>query len=296
MKQHMKNGFKAWLALTLAAGVVQEMAAADNKPGLKDDKEKVSYGIGMNIGTNLKRSGYDVDVDVLANAIKDVISGAELKMTEAEAREALMAYQKQMNAKREEERLKTAEKNKKAADAFLAENKKKPGVKTHKVALPDGTEAELQYKVISEGTGTIPKSNDVVVVNYRGTLIDGKEFDSSAKQGQPLKRAANQLVRGWTEALQLMKVGSKWEIYLPASLAYGDRGSGPIIEPGAALVFEMELVGIENPQPLTSDIIRVPSADELKAGAKVEVIKPEDIERIKAEEKAKAEAAQKKKP
>jgi len=295
MKQIMNDGLKKWLALGLAAGLLQTTWGADTKPALKDQKEKVSYGIGMNIGTNLKRSGYDVDVNVLADAIKDVMSGADLKLTEAEAREALTAYQKEMNVKREEERQKTAEKNKKEGEAFLAENAKKPGVKTHNVTLPDGTKADLQYKVITEGTGPIPKSNDTVVVNYKGTLINGKEFDSSAKAGQPLKRAANQLVRGWTEALQLMKVGSKWELYLPASLAYGERGSGPMIEPGSTLIFEMELVGIENPQPLTSDIIRVPSADELKAGAKVEVIKPEDIEKAKLEEEKKAKAAKQKK-
>jgi FKBP-type peptidyl-prolyl cis-trans isomerase FklB len=159
------------------------------------------------------------------------------------------------------------------------------------VSLPDGTTAEMQYKVITEGTGAMPKSNDIVSVNYRGTLINGKEFDSSAKQGKPLKRPANQLVRGWTEALQLMKTGSKWELYLPAALAYGDRG-GQGIEPGTMLIFEMELLSFESPQPpappqpLTSDIIRVPSAEELKAGAKVEVIKAEDLEK-----QAKAAAA-----
>ncbi len=125
----------------------------------------------------------------------------------------------------------------------------------------------------------MPKSNDTVTVNYRGTLVDGKEFDSSAKNGAPLKRAANQLIRGWTEALQMMKVGSKWELYLPSTLAYGDRAAGPLIEPGSTLIFEMELLGIDTPQPLTSDIIRVPSAEELKAGAKIEVLKPEEVEK-----------------
>ena len=191
-------------------------------------------------------------------------------------------------AKREEERRKTAEKNKKEGEAFLAENKKKPGIKTLDVKLPDGTTAEMQYKVITEGTGAIPKSNDTVTVNYRGTLINGKEFDSSAKHGgQPAKFQVNRVVRGWTEALERMKAGSKWELYLPSSLAYGDQGYGPNIEPGATLIFEMELLGMEAPppppppaQPLTSDIIRVPSAEELKKGAKIEVIKPEDLEKL----------------
>ena len=297
MKDNMKIGFSSGLALCIAAALLQTTHAADEKASaLKDQKAKVSYGIGMNIGNNLKRSGYDVDVNTLAEAIKDVMAGGELKLTEAEAREALNAYQKELNTKREEERIKTAEKNKKEGEAFLAENKKKAGIKTHMVTLPDGSQHELQYKVLTEGTGATPKSNDTVVVNYKGTLINGTEFDSSQKQGQPLKRAANQVIRGWSEALQMMKVGSKWELYVPAALAYGDRGNGPVIEPGSTLVFEMELVGIETPQPLTSDIIRVPSAEELKAGAKVEVIKPEDVERIKAEaeKKAKADAEQKK--
>jgi hypothetical protein len=146
----------------------------------------------------------------------------------------------------------------------------------------------MQYKVITEGTGAIPKTNDTVLVNYRGMLIGGKEFDNSAKRGgQPAKFPVNRVVRGWTEALQMMPVGSKWELYLPSSLAYGENGYGPTIEPGSTLIFEMELTGIEGPTPppaapapLTSDIIRVPSAEELKKGAKIEVIKPEDLEKL----------------
>ena len=159
-------------------------------------------------------------------------------------------------------------------------------MKVHSVTLPGGTNAELQYKVITEGTGEMPKSNDMVSVNYKGTLVSGKEFDSSAKLGgQPAKFSLTRVVRAWTEALQMMKTGSKWELYVPAALGYGDSGYGPNIEPGSTLIFEIELVGVEPPppppstQPLTSDIIRVPSAEELKAGAKIEVLKPEDVER-----------------
>ncbi len=206
-------------------------------------------------------------------------------MTEPQAREAQMAYQKEMTAKREEERAAKAEKNRKEGEAFLAENKKKEGVKTHAVTLPDGKTAELQYKVLKEGTGPLPKTNDIVTANYRGTLINGTEFDSSAKQGAPMKRSINQLIRGWTEALLMMKAGSKWELFVPSTLAYADRGQGAIIEPGATLIFEVELLSSETPpppappQPLTSDIIKVPSADELKKGAKIEVIKPEDVDK-----------------
>jgi FKBP-type peptidyl-prolyl cis-trans isomerase FklB len=238
----------------------------------------------MNIGMGLKRAGYDVDLDIMKNGIKDVIAGGETKLTEQQMKEVLTAFQKELSSKRDEERKKSAEKNKQAGDAFLAENKKKPGVKTQTVTLGDGTTAEFQYKVINEGNGPMPKNTDTVTVNYKGTLIDGKEFDNSAKHGStPSRFQVNRVVRGWTEALQMMKTGSKWELYLPASLAYGDNGYGATIEPGATLIFEMELVGVETPQPLTSDIIRVPSADELKKGAKVEVIKPEDIEKAKAD-------------
>jgi FKBP-type peptidyl-prolyl cis-trans isomerase len=214
-----------------------------------------------------------------------------------------MAYQNEMRTKREEEQKKAADKNRQEGEKFLADNKKKPGVKTRTITLADNATAEMQYKVLTEGTGEMPKSNDVVIVNYTGKLINGKEFDSSSKHGGPMKRPANSLIRGWTEALQMMKTGSKWELYLPAALAYGDRPAGPDIEPGATLIFEMELTGIEAPppppppaQPLTSDIIRVPSAEELKKGAKIEVLKPEDVEKARkeAEEKEKAEKANKK--
>ncbi len=295
----MKTGFKMITAAGLILALAPLPARAEDKPELKDEKEKISYSIGMNIANNFKRSGADVDVDVLAQAIKDVLAGRELRLTDQQAREALGAYQQQMaakqkerTAKQEEERKKIAEKNNKEGQAFLAENKTKPGVKTHDVTMPDATTAEFQYKVITEGTGAMPKSNDTVSVNYKGTLINGKEFDSSAKHGGPSKFQVNRVVRGWTEALQMMKTGAKWELYLPASLAYGDFGHPPDIEPGSTLIFEIELVGIDTPQPLTSDIIRVPSAEELKAGAKIEVIKPEDVEKRAKEEAQKAEKKQ----
>ena len=178
---------------------------------------------------------------IMTADLRDILH--RLDMTEQEAREAITTYQ-------QESRRKMAEKNKKEGEEFLAKNKTKEGVKIHEVTLPDGTKAELQYKVITEGTGATLGSNDMVSVNYRGTLINGKEFDSSAKHGgQPAKFQANRVIRGWTEALQKMKVGSKWELYIPSTLAYGDFGSGPMIEPGSTLIFEVELLGIEAPQP-----------------------------------------------
>jgi FKBP-type peptidyl-prolyl cis-trans isomerase len=276
------------LVLVQATGRAEDKPASADKPVFKDDKEKASYAIGMYFGNQLKRSNMEIDEDVAIGAMKDMLAGKEPKLTEQEAQTVIRSYQ--MESKK-----KVAEKNKALGEAFLAENKKKEGVKTYNVPLHDGKTAEMQYKVITAGTGAMPKSNDVVSVTYRGTLIDGKEFDSTAKHGgTPMKRAANQLIKGWTEALQMMKVGSKWEIFLPSSLAYGDNGT-PSIEPGSTLIFEMELLGIEapqappvaqaHPQPLTSDIIKVPSAEELKKGAKIEVIKPEDAAKAAQAEK-----------
>ena len=279
--------------LPLAAAAQDKPAtanAATNAPKLspQEQKQNMSYAIGTDIGNNLKRGGVELDLDALTSAMKDAMAGQPSKLNDQQVREAINAYRQAAQTKREEERRKTAEKNHKEGEAFLAENKMKPGMKTVEVKLPDGTMAEMQYIVFTEGTGAIPKSNDTVVVNYRGTLINGKEFDNSAKRGgQPAKFPVNRVVRGWTETLQMMKVGSKWQIYLPSSLAYGDNGYGPTIEPGTTLIFEMELTGIDAPQaaaappaPLTSDIIRVPSAEELKKGAKIEVIKPEDLEKL----------------
>ena len=291
----MAVGFGVAL-LQLPTAAQDKPAAANtatNAPKLspEEQKERWSYAIGMNIGNSIKRGGVELDIDKLSVAMKDVLAGRDPKITDQQAQEAFKSYQIESRSKQEELRKLSAEKNKKASEAFLAENKTKPGVKTHTASLPGGGTAEMQYKVLTEGTGATPSSNDVVLVNYRGSLINGKEFDSSAKRGdKPAKFPVGRVVRGWTEALQLMKVGSKWEIYLPASLAYGDNGYGPMIEPGSALVFEMELTGIEAPPPpaapaaaaapLTSDVIKVPSAEELKKGAKIEVIKAEDLEKM----------------
>jgi FKBP-type peptidyl-prolyl cis-trans isomerase len=299
----MRIGLRIALAVGFGVALLQLPAAAQNKPAAanvatnapkltpEEQKERWSYAIGVNIGNNIKRGGVDLDVDVMAAAIKDMLAGKESKLTEQQSQEAFRTYQAASRARQEEIRRQEAEKNKKAGEAFLAENKTKPGVKTYTVTLPNGGTAELQYKVITEGTGATPKSNDVVLVNYRGRLINGKEFDSSAKHGdKPAKFPVGRVIRGWTAALEMMKVGSKWEVYIPSTLAYGDNGSGPIIEPGSTLIFDMELVGIETPPPpaapaaqaapLTSDVIKVPSAEELKKGAKIEVIKAEDLEKM----------------
>ena len=303
----MKTGFNIAMAVGFGVALLQLTAAAQEKPAAanvatnapklspQEQKERWSYAIGMNIGNSVKRGGVDLDLDTMMAAMKDVLAGKDPKITDQQAQEAFRSYQVESRSKQEELRKQSAEKNKKAGEAFLAENKNKPGVKTHTATLPGGGTADMQYKVITEGAGATPKSNDVVLVNYRGTLTNGKEFDSSPA-GAPRKFPVGRVVRGWTEALQMMKVGSKWEIYLPSSLAYGDRGYGPNIEPSATLIFEMELTGIETPPPpsaptapsassvptapLTSDVIKVPSAEELKKGAKIEVIKAEDLEKM----------------
>jgi FKBP-type peptidyl-prolyl cis-trans isomerase len=296
----MKNGLGIVMAVGFGVAWLQLPAVAEDKPvaatvatnapklSPQEQKERWSYAIGMNIGNSIKRGGVELDLDTILAAIRDVLAGRDPKITDQQVQEAFNSYRSESQSRLEETRKQSAERNKKAADEFMAQNKSKPGVKTHTVSLPGGGTAEMQYKVITEGTGAVPKSNDVVLVNYRGTLINGKEFDSSAKHGdKPARFPVNRVVRGWTEALQLMKVGSKWEVYLPSSLAYGDKASGPLIEPGSALIFEMELTGIEAPQPtpaptapLTSDVIKVPSAEELKKGAKIEVIKAEDLEKM----------------
>ncbi len=255
----------------------------------KNDKEKISYALGMNVGNslkgNLKSQDVDFDMDTLVKAFEEAMKGSVTQITDAQDKEILNDFRKELRVKQQEKQKLLAEKNKKEGAAFLVENKTKPGV----ITLPSG----VQYKILTEGTGEIPKSNDTVVVNYRGTLIDGTEFDSSFKRGQPATFKVTGVIKGWTEALELMKTGSKWQLFVPSDLAYGQRGSASI-GPNATLTFEVELVSIKPPlpappapaptanTPLTSDIIKVPSAEELKKGAKIETIKAEDIEKEKA--------------
>jgi FKBP-type peptidyl-prolyl cis-trans isomerase FklB len=211
---------------------------AEEKLVLKNQKEKVSYSIGLNIGRNigndLKKQSVDIDPNILVKGIQDALSGANPLLSKEEIQETMVAFQKEMMAKLEE----MAKKNKADGEAFLAENKKKEGVKT----LPSG----LQYKVIEAGTGKKPKADDIVTANYRGTLIDGTEFDSSYKRGQPATfPVSGGMIPGWTEALQLMEEGAKWQLFIPSNLAYGERGTSGIIGPSAALIFEIELVSIK---------------------------------------------------
>lgn len=206
-----------------------------------NEKDKVSYALGMNIasslGANLKRQNVDVNTDVLLQALKDGLTGGKTLMTEEEAQNTLRQFMAELQQKQEAKMKEAADANKKEGDAFLAANKSKPGV----VTLPSG----LQYKIIKEGTGPKPAATDSVVCNYRGTLINGKEFDSSYKRGEPATFPVSGVIKGWTEALQLMPVGSKWELYIPPDLAYGARGAGADIGPNSTLIFEIELLSIQ---------------------------------------------------
>ena len=212
-------------------------ASGEENLVLRNQKDKVSYIIGMEIGKNFKKQSVDVDPDILTRGIKDAISGGKSLLTEQEIQETMAAFQKEMTAKQEELNKKLGEKNKREGEAFLAENKKKQDVKT----LPSG----LQYKVIKAGTGKKPKINDTVTTHYRGTLIDGTEFDSSYRRGQPVSFPVSGVIPGWTEALQLMEEGAKWQLFIPSNLAYGERGMGSVIGPNATLIFEIELISIQ---------------------------------------------------
>ena len=224
-----------WVAAA-AALLLAGHASAGDAPKLADKKEKISYSIGMDIGSNLKRQSIDVDPDLLAKGVRDAMSGGETLLTGEEAKETLLSLQQDLVARAQEQRRQIAEKNKKEGEAYLAANGKKDGV----VTLPSG----LQYKVIRSGDGPSPKETDSVETHYRGTLIDGTEFDSSYKREQTAVFPVNGVIAGWTEALQRMKVGDTWQIFLPPELAYGERGAGPI-GPNATLVFDIELMSIK---------------------------------------------------
>ena len=230
---------------TTKAGAGKTATAKTAAPlTLNTDKDKQSYAIGINVGKglsqNLKQTGLDIDPAILTRAIKDVLAGDKQSMTDQEAQTTLTALQADMRKAQQLKQEQLAEANKKEGDEFLGANKTKEGV----VTLPDG----LQYKILQEGTGPKPIFTDSVTVNYRGTLLNGTEFDSSYKRGQPATFNVTGIIKGWTEALELMPVGSKWQLFIPSDLAYGPSGRPPVIGPNCMLVFEVELVSIQ-PKP-----------------------------------------------
>ena len=217
--------------------------AAGTATPLTTRTQKFSYALGMDIGSkvgpSLKKQEVEFDPALVSQGLKDAMSGGKTRLTEQEAQAVLTEVQTAVNKERQEKIQKASAANKAEGEAFLAANKTKPGV----VTLPSG----LQYKILKEGTGPKPAATDTVSSNYRGTLINGTEFDSSEKHGGAAKFGVSQVIKGWTEALQLMPVGSKWQLFVPSSLAYGERGAGGDIGPDATLIFDVELVSIEKP-------------------------------------------------
>ena len=203
---------------------------------LKTQKDKFSYALGMKMGENLHKQSVPVDPAILERGLKDGLAGGKTLLTDDEAQAAIGEVQNDMRKKQQEKMQEVGVANKKEGADYLAANKTKEGV----VTLPSG----LEYKVVKEGTGPKPTTSDTVVCNYRGTLINGTEFDSSSKHGGPATFPVSGVIKGWTEALQLMPVGSKWQLFVPSGLAYGDRGAGADIGPDATLIFDVELVSI----------------------------------------------------
>ena len=284
---------KAPAATNSLATAAAALAASTNSTPIADrfksPQEKISYSIGVMIASdmqrNLKRGGYEVNPEVVAKAFTEGFNGRSTVVTTAEAESVVRAYTTELRQKAEEKRKAEGDKNKAEGQKFLAENKTKPGI----ITLPSG----LQYQVITQGTGAKPTTNDTVVTHYRGTLLDGTEFDSSYSRNQPATFGVSRVIKGWTEALQLMSVGSKWKLFVPSELAYGSNGSPPKIGPNAVLTFDIELQDIKPPTQainvsptagaVTSDIIKVPSKADLDKGAKIEVIKKDEVERIQKE-------------
>jgi FKBP-type peptidyl-prolyl cis-trans isomerase len=228
---------KRIIAIGIAVVATAAVAAETVKAPFTSVTQQRSYAIGRNIGMNLKQQELQLDAEQLLKGMKDALAGQPSLLTDAEMEQTLGALQQEMQAKQQEKTAAAGAKAAKEGEAYLAANAAKPGV----VTLPSG----LQYKVLTAGTGKKPAATDTVVVHYRGTLTDGTEFDSSYKRNQPAKFKVNQVIAGWTEALQLMPVGSKWQLVIPAKLAYGERGAGGAIPPNSVLVFEVELQGIE---------------------------------------------------
>jgi FKBP-type peptidyl-prolyl cis-trans isomerase FklB len=230
---------KLYLIPTLALGLFVNSGVAQDKPDLTNPTQKASYAIGVNMGTGLKSLDVKLDPKALAAGISDAMAGKPA-MTEEEVHATLQQFQQKAMAKMQAKQKVDGDKNLKAGEEFLAANAKKDGVKT--------TDSGLQYKVLKAGDGPMPKKTDTVKVNYRGTLIDGTVFDSSYDRGEPVTFGVGDVIPGWTEALQMMKVGGKWQLFIPAKLAYGEHSPSPKIGPNSTLIFDVELLDIEKPQ------------------------------------------------
>lgn len=231
----LKTIFSTLCVLVIFTSGIPAFAADTGIEKLTTEKDKVSYALGVNLGTKIQ-ADYPLNLDAFFQGIRDCQSSTKL-LTDDQIQKSLMTFQQQMQQKQMESLKTKSADNKAAGQSFLESNKSKQGI----VSLPSG----LQYKILKKGDGPSPKASDTVSCHYKGTTIDGKEFDSSYKRGKPASFKVSGVIKGWTEALQLMKVGSKWMLYIPSDLAYGDRGAGRSIEPGSTLIFEVELLGIE---------------------------------------------------
>lgn len=225
-------------AATAQPAPAQPSTAPSGKPEALVDK--ASYVIGLNLGKSLKSNDIQANVDLIVKGIRDGLGGGQALLTDQEMQATMQTFQQQLQQQQEAKRKVLGDKNKTEGEAFLAKNKARPEVKT--------TASGLQYEVLKEGTGPTPKATDTVTVNYLGTLTDGTKFDSSYDRNEPATFVLNQVIPGWTEGVQLMKVGSKYKLYIPSALGYGDRGAGAVIGPNAPLVFEVELVSIGQPE------------------------------------------------
>lgn len=232
----MKRVLLALTAVSFCALSTNALAATPKAP-LTDKKDKVSYSIGMDIGKSIQKQKMDINPDIFMAGLKDAMADKYTLMTEEEIKQTLLAFQNELIEKQKAELKVIAEKNKEEGEKFLTENKKRKEITT----LPSG----LQYRVMRDGKGASPKANDTIKAHYMGKLIDGKKFDSSYDRGEPARFAVNAVIPGWTEALQIMKPGAKWELFVPANLAYGEQGIGGIIGPNSTLIFEVELVEVE---------------------------------------------------
>lgn len=228
--------FKIFVVIFLTTITLNAQTNKEQKMKLVSEQDSISYSIGQSIGKNLSDPNFDLNYEAVIEGIKDAMVNHTSIMSEEEMNKVMTAFNNKIMSKRNAVVNEMKEKNSALSKAFLEANKQKEGVKV----LPDG----LQYKVINSGTGASPSATDKVKVHYKGTLITGEEFDSSYRRGEPTEFGVNQVIKGWTEILQLMKVGDKWEVYIPSELAYGENGAGQMIGPNAALIFEIELLDV----------------------------------------------------
>jgi FKBP-type peptidyl-prolyl cis-trans isomerase FkpA len=225
----------------LVAGCKEDAKKQDDSTKLQTLEQKASYIIGQNMGKQFKQSDFNVDTDSFVLAINDIKGGTATRISDEDAQKIMQELTDGLKKKQEEKAKELSKTNKEAGTKFLAENKTKEGVQT--------TASGLQYKIITEGNGVKPKATDTVKVHYAGKLLDGTEFDSSIKRGEPVEFPVNGVIPGWVEALQLMPTGSKWEVYIPSELAYGDAGQGPTIPPASTLIFTVELLEVKAAAP-----------------------------------------------